>query len=102
MAIATALAVVLDVLNIEDADRILTVQRTLGLPMVRDAVTVHMLERGIEDARKHRGGRLRMPILCGIGQVMFVDEVSHSQLLEALALIRSWDAENTLEARQSA
>jgi hypothetical protein len=33
---------------------------------------------------------------------MFVDEVSHSQLLEALALIRSWDAENTLEARQSA
>jgi hypothetical protein len=39
------------------------VQRTLRLPMVRDAVTVHMLERGIEDARKHRGGRLRMPIL---------------------------------------
>jgi 2-epi-5-epi-valiolone synthase len=31
MAIATALAVVLDVLNIEDADRILTVQRTCWL-----------------------------------------------------------------------
>ena len=102
MAIATALAVVLGVLNIEDAERILTVQRALGLPMVSDAVTVQMLERGIEDARKHRGGRLRMPILCGIGQVMFADEVSHSQLLEALALIRSWDAESTLEARQSA
>jgi 2-epi-5-epi-valiolone synthase len=102
MAIATALALVLGVLSLEDAERILSVQRALGLPVVRDGVTVHMLERGIEDARKHRGGRLRMPVLCGIGQVMFVDEVSHAQLLEALAQIRSWDAESALEARQSA
>jgi 2-epi-5-epi-valiolone synthase len=102
MAIATGLAVVLGVLNIEDAERILTVQRALGLPMVRDEITVDMLRRGIEDARKHRGGRLRMPVLSGIGQVTFIDEVSHSQFLEALAFIRSWDAASTLEARQSA
>jgi hypothetical protein len=34
--------------------------------------------------------------------VTFIDEVSHSQFLEALAFIRSWDAASTLEARQSA
>ncbi len=102
MAIATAIAVVLGVLNVRDAERILTVQRELGLPIVREEVTVEMLGRGIQDARKHRGGRLRMPVLCGIGQVMFIDEVSHSQLLDALTFIRSWDTESTLEARQSA
>jgi 3-dehydroquinate synthetase/predicted NBD/HSP70 family sugar kinase len=102
MAIATGLAVVLRFLNTEDAERILSVQRALGLPMIRAEATVDMLGRGIQDARKHRGGRLRMPVLCGIGQVMFVDEVSHSQLLEALAFIRSWDTQRKSEARQSA
>ena len=102
MAIATALAVVMGVLNVEDAKRILTVQSTLGLPIVRDEVTVDMLTRGIEDARKHRGGRLRMPVLCGIGHVMFLDEVSRLELHEALMFIRSWANEGALEARQSA
>jgi 3-dehydroquinate synthetase len=90
------------VLRVEDAERILTVQRALGLPMVRDEITVEMLGRGIQDARKHRGGRLRMPVLSGIGQVIFIDEVSQSQLLEALTFIRAWDTESALEARQSA
>ncbi len=102
MAIATALAVVMDILNVEDAKRILTVQSTLGLPIVRDEVTVDMLIRGIEDARKHRGGRLRMPVLCGIGRVMFLDDVSRLQLLEALTFVRAWASEGALEARQSA
>jgi 2-epi-5-epi-valiolone synthase len=102
MAIATALAVVMGVLNVEDAKRILTVQSTLGLPIMRDEVTVDMLTRGIEDARKHRGGQLRMPVLCGIGHVTFLDEVSRLELREALTFIRSWASEGALEARQSA
>ena len=102
MAIATALAVVMGILNVDDAKRILTVQSTLGLPIMRDEVTVDMLTRGIEDARKHRGGLLRMPVLCGIGHVIFLDEVSRLELHEALRFIRSWASEGALEARQSA
>jgi 3-dehydroquinate synthetase/predicted NBD/HSP70 family sugar kinase len=102
MAIAAALALVMGVLNAEDAERILTVQSALGLPIFRGEITVDMLARGIEDARKHRGGRLRMPILSGIGQVIFLDDVSRLQLLESLTFIREWAREGTLEARQSA
>jgi 3-dehydroquinate synthetase/predicted NBD/HSP70 family sugar kinase len=102
MAIATGLAVVIGALNVEDAERILTVQSALGLPIFRDEIAVDMLVRGIEDARKHRVGRLRMPILCGIGQVRFLDDVSHLQLLESLTFIREWAREGALEARQSA
>jgi 3-dehydroquinate synthetase/predicted NBD/HSP70 family sugar kinase len=102
MAIATALAVLLGVLDMETADRILDVQRALGLPIVHDEITVQMLVHGVEDAKKHRGGQLRMPILQGIGQVMFLDDVSHLQLLEALSFVRSWADESAVEARQSA
>jgi len=102
MSIGTMLAVVLGSLEIEDAERILGVQQALQLPIVRDEITVQMLERGVEDAKKHRGGRLRMPILRGIGEVEFLDKVSHLQLHEALSLVRSWNNEAALEARQSA
>ena len=101
MAIATMLAVVLGVLDIEDAERILTVQSALGLPIVRDEITVQMLERGVEDAKKHRGGRLRMPIVRKIGEVEFLDDVSHLQLDEALTLLRSWNSESALEAQSA-
>ena len=102
MAVATMLAVVLGRLEIEDAERILSVQQALQLPIVRDEITVQMLSRGLEDAKKHRGGRLRMPILRGIGEVEFLDDVSHLQLHEALSLIRTWNNESAVEARQSA
>lgn len=102
MAIATALAVVLGVLDIEDAERVLAVQRALGLPIVHDDITVQMLVRGVEDAKKHRGGQLRMPILRGIGQVMFLEDVSQRQLVEAMTFIRSWADASPVEARQSA
>jgi 3-dehydroquinate synthetase/predicted NBD/HSP70 family sugar kinase len=102
MSIATALAVVLGVLDIEDAERILNTQHNLGLPMVRAGLSVDMLLRGVHEAKRHRGGQLRMPLLCGIGTAMFVDEVSLPQLEKALAFIQSWSNRSALEARQSA
>jgi 3-dehydroquinate synthetase/predicted NBD/HSP70 family sugar kinase len=102
MAIATALAVVLGALDTENAERILSTQHALGLPIVRAGLTVEMLLRGIHEAKRHRGGRLRMPLLCGIGEPMFIDEISEPQLQEALASIRSWSSRSMVEARQSA
>ena len=102
MAIATGLAVVLGVLDVEDAERILSTQHALGLPLVRAGLTVDMLLRGVQEAKRHRGGHLRMPLLCGIGAAMFVDEISEPQLEEALAFIRSWSGRSALEVRRSA
>jgi 3-dehydroquinate synthetase/predicted NBD/HSP70 family sugar kinase len=90
MALATALAAVLGILDFDTAQRILTAQDSLGLPMMRPEVSVDMLTRGIHDARKHRGGRLRMPILRAIGAARFIDEVSDTLLAESLAFIQSW------------
>jgi len=102
MAIATAFAVVSGFLDVEDAEQILITQRALGLPIIRAGLTMDMLLRGIHDARKHRGGQLRMPVLCGIGEAMFVDEISEARLEEALAFIRSWSSAGQKKSRYTA
>jgi len=90
MALTAALTAQLGMLELGDAERILTTQHVLGLPIVRAGLTVAMLMRGIHDAKKHRGGRLRMPVLRRIGEATFIDEVSEAQLEEALRFIQSW------------
>lgn len=102
MAISTAFALVSGLLDIEDAEHILATQHALGLPITREGLTMDMLLRGIHDARKHRGGQLRMPILCGIGEAMFIDEISEPRLEEALAFIRSWSSGGRKQSRYTA
>ena len=101
MAVSTALAVVSDFLDIQDAERILLTQEAVGLPVVRAGLTIDMLLRGVHEAKRHRGGHLRMPILCGIGEAVFIDEISESRLEEALAFIRSWSAGSTSEVKSA-
>jgi 3-dehydroquinate synthetase/predicted NBD/HSP70 family sugar kinase len=102
MAIATALAAVAGILRIDDAERIMETQRALGLPILREGLTIEMLLHGIREARKHRGGQLRMPVLCGIGEGIFIDEISEAQLQEALAYVRSWSSEREEAKRRTA
>jgi 3-dehydroquinate synthetase/predicted NBD/HSP70 family sugar kinase len=89
MAVSTGIAVMTGSLSVVDADRILSTQQSLGLSILREGTTVDMLVRGMRDARKHRGGRLRMPVLSGIGEATFIDEVSEAQLEESLDFIRA-------------
>jgi len=102
MALATALAMILGILDIEDAERILATQHALGLPIVRAGLTMDMLLRGVYEAKRHRGGQLRMPILRGIGEAMFIDEVTEHQLEEAVAFVRSWSGGRMTEVPRSA
>ena len=102
MAISTGLAVVMDLLDHKDAEHILATQYNLGLPIVQSGLSVDMLMRGAHEAKKTRGGRLRMPVLCGIGEAVFVDEVTQLELDKALNFIRHWYHGRMLEVAQSA
>jgi 3-dehydroquinate synthetase/predicted NBD/HSP70 family sugar kinase len=99
MAIATAFAAVSGILDIENAERILDTQHALGLPTFQAGLTVDMLLRGVHEAKRHRGGQLRMPVLCGIGEAIFVDEISEPRLEEALAFVRSWSSDRMSEVQ---
>jgi 3-dehydroquinate synthetase/predicted NBD/HSP70 family sugar kinase len=96
MALATGVAALLGMLDFCNAERILVTQHVLGLPIARPDMTLDMLARGIHDAKKHRGGKLRMPILRDIGEATFIDEVSDTQLEQALAFIQSWSGTNAV------
>jgi 3-dehydroquinate synthetase/predicted NBD/HSP70 family sugar kinase len=100
MALATALAALLGMLDFDTAQRILSMQDSLGLPMMRPGVSVDMLSGAIHDATKHRGGRLRMPILRGIGTVTFIDEVSETLLAESLSFIQGWSLDKVIVNRK--
>ncbi len=102
MAIATGLAVVMGLLDLSRADRILATQHAMGLPIFLENLTVEILKEGIHEAMRHRGGQLRMPILTGIGEATFVDEVSESQLRDALVFVRSWSNQIVSEVSKSA
>jgi 3-dehydroquinate synthetase/predicted NBD/HSP70 family sugar kinase len=90
MALATALSTLRGVLDFADAERILDTQYRLGLPMTRTEITDEMLRRGLCDATKHRGGRLRMPILRGIGDAIFVDQIGDEELADAISFLQGW------------
>ena len=92
MAIATAFAAVSGILDLEDAERIFITQDALELPITRAGLTMDMLLRGVHEAKRHRGGQLRMPVLCGIGEALFIDEISEPQLEKALAFVQSWSS----------
>jgi 3-dehydroquinate synthetase/predicted NBD/HSP70 family sugar kinase len=102
MAIATALAAVSGILRLDQAERIFTTQQVLGLPIDQPGVTLDMLQRGLREAKRHRGGRLRMPVLCRIGEATFVDDIGDSQLEEALTFIQSWGLGNASRVSKSA
>ena len=91
MAVSTAIAASCGILDTEKAERILFTQHALGLPIHRPGMTLDMLLQGIHDAKKHRGGHLRMPILSGIGEVVFLNEIQEHKLEEALDFVRSWE-----------
>lgn len=90
MALATALAALRGTLDFPDAQRILDTQYGLGLPITRTEITKEMLRRGLQDAIKHRGGRLRMPILRGIGDAIFVDQIGDAELADAISFLQPW------------
>ena len=92
MAISTALAAVLGILDVDDAEQVLATQHALGLPVTRAGLSIDMLVRGVQEAKKHRGGHLRIPVLCRIGEAMFIDDISDSQLEEALSFVRAWSS----------
>jgi 3-dehydroquinate synthetase/predicted NBD/HSP70 family sugar kinase len=102
MAVSTGLAVNLGFLRAEDAERILATQHALALPITRAGLCLDMLTRGAQEAKKHRGGQLRMPVLCGLGEALFIDDVTDRQLEEALDFVESWYTGRTTEVAKSA
>ncbi|MFF7635342.1 sedoheptulose 7-phosphate cyclase [Kitasatospora sp. NPDC008050] len=94
MALTTVLGWRRGLLDTQQRDRVLGVMRALELPRHHDLLDADLLARALQDTVRHRDGEQRLPLPVGIGDAVFVNDVSHGELAVAVEDLR------TLAARE--
>lgn len=101
LAFSAMIAVEMDLLAAEDADRILRLLRLTGLEIHHPLMTERASLRGMEDAMKHRGGNMNLVVPTGIGSFTFIERperLPHGMLESAVRALRRRAVEFTLES----
>lgn len=83
IALSCAIAVELGIVMERDADRILDLLRSAGLPIISPECTGPTLEAALEAAAAHRGGTVNLVVPTGVGEATFVRTADH-RLFRAL------------------
>jgi 3-dehydroquinate synthase len=74
IALSSALASELDLLSIQDRNRILRSLRDAGLPIYSPLLTAENCVRALGEIEAHRGGHLNLVLPSGIGRSLFITE----------------------------
>ncbi|GAA4913962.1 sedoheptulose 7-phosphate cyclase [Streptomyces coeruleoprunus] len=90
MAVCVALAVGRGLLSQADAERALGLMVAARLPIAHPVFTPELLEVGLADAVKHRDGLQRLPLTNGIGDCVFVNDVTGDELRRALEFVHAY------------
>jgi 2-epi-5-epi-valiolone synthase len=88
MALTTVMAYRRGLISEGDRDHILAVMSMLELPSWHPLLHPQMLVHALEDTVRHRDGQQRLPLPVGIGDVTFVNDVTHDELEAAVAMQR--------------
>lgn len=89
MAMTTLIAWDRDLLSTEQRDRIFSVMRKLQLPTWDPVLEPDLLTNALRETVRHRDGKQRLPLPRGIGDVVFVNDVTPREI--ELALVRQRD-----------
>jgi 3-dehydroquinate synthetase len=74
IALSSAVAFELDLLSVENRNRILGSLRNAGLPIYSPLLTAESCVKAFEEIEAHRGGHLDLVLPSGIGSTVFVSE----------------------------
>jgi 3-dehydroquinate synthase len=74
IALSSAVASELDLLSIQDRNRILRSLRDAGLPIYSPLLTAENCVRALGEIEAHRGGHLNLVLPSGIGRSLFITE----------------------------
>jgi 3-dehydroquinate synthase len=92
MALTTVISAELGLIESASRDRVLSLFRSLDLPLFSSLLTTELCQRSLELAARHRGGRPNLVLPTGIGSVRFLQ---CSEALGADLFTRAFD---TLDA----
>jgi 3-dehydroquinate synthase len=84
MALSSVLAHHRGLLTAAELDRVLDVMRVLHLPVLHPVCTPELMHRALADTIKHRDGRQHLPLPRGIGDAVFVDDLTPREIEAAL------------------
>jgi len=88
MAICIMIAYDRSLLTEEEAKRIFDIYKALGLPMYHSTCEVSVLCDALEDATSHRDGLQRVPLPKGIGEGIFVHDITEDEIKKAVAVLK--------------
>jgi 3-dehydroquinate synthase len=69
-------------------DRVLDTMAKLGLPLHHAMATPDLFLEGLEERTAHRDGYQRAPMMSGIGQYVFLNDISYEELVTSM---RVWE-----------
>jgi len=88
MAFSIALALHRGFITLSEAKRVLNLIRRVKLPIDHPQFTLELVEQALSDTIKHRDGLQRVPLTVGIGQAVFVNDLTQAELQNALHFIK--------------
>ncbi len=89
MALTTVMATRRGLVSEADRDRVLALMDALELPTWNDLLEPGLLARALADTVRHRDGKQRLPLPVGIGDAVFVNDVTPAELSAAVDDLRA-------------
>lgn len=88
MALTTVMSRRRGLLSQEEQAEVLRVMTSMGLPTFHPEMTAKNLSIALADTTRHRDGLQRLPLPVGIGEGVFVNDVTETEIAEAVAELR--------------
>lgn len=97
MAVTTGISVHRGLMTREEGVAVLRVMKQLGLPTWNPVLAEQdLLPEAVRDATRHRDGQQRIPLTRGIGNHVFVNDVTDVDLAAGIDFIRTAAAESAV------
>ncbi|MTI46155.1 3-dehydroquinate synthase [Roseibium hamelinense] len=87
MALTTAIGLHRGLVNRDQAETIFGVMHQMGLPVSHPVADQRLLLQALADTTRHRDGKQRLPLPVGIGNAVFVNDLTEADISAGLKLV---------------
>ena len=87
MALSLVLAAQRDLISAKELGRALSLIEAYNLPTYHDQMDEDLLMKGLADSTSHRDGLQRLPLSCGLGSAVFINDLARSEVRAALRVL---------------
>jgi 3-dehydroquinate synthetase len=74
----------------EESGRVFRLTRTLGIVLDMSVLDPRLLWQSLTERIYHRNGLQRVPMPCGIGNCVFLNDISMDEIESAVKILRDW------------